>query len=225
MSNVLLLPMATPRPTCSRRLRCVRRQGPSYPLLVADVLNYVEYYVQFSVQVDSAATVPRVAWINPYKVQVGDPVSIFLDDGFTASAGPTSAVQTLTTGLGQPVAAVSPLAFQVFSAPTGVTAQYGWDTAADGMLTYSDPTTPHPTPAAANFLLSPVVPPATYLQTANANTVLSAQSSARALRAIRTVEAGIYTLAWLPLASNDGFAVTAVPIYDARACLDCYNPL
>ena len=216
----------TTRPSCSRRVRCVRRQGPSYPLLVGNVLNYVEYFVQFSVQVDSASTVPRAAWIDPTKVQLGSPVTIFLDDGFTASAGPTSAVQTLTTGLGQPVAAVSPLAFQVFSAPTGVTAQYGWDTAADGTLLYSNPATPHPVPAAANFLLTPVVPlAATYLQTANTNTVFSAQASARALRAVRTVETGIYTLAWLPLASSDGFAVTAVTIYDARACLDCYNPL
>ena len=207
------------------RQRCrVARKGPSYPLLVGNVLNYVEYYTQFSIQLDTASTVPRVAWLDATKVLLGSPVTVFLDDGFTRDAGPTSAVQTLTTGLGEPVAAISPLAFQVFSAPTGVSALYGWEVGSDGTLLYSDPGVAHPAPTAANFLLTPS-PTTTYLQTANSNTVVSAQGSSRALRAIRTIEAGVYTLAWLPLASNDGYGVTAVTLYDARACLDCYNPL
>jgi hypothetical protein len=208
--------------SCSRR-RCSRRAGPSYPLIVGNVLNYGSYLVQFSVQIDTAATVPRVAWLDSTKVLLGSPVTIFLDDGFTRDAGPASAVQTLTTAVGAPVAAVSPLAFQVYSAPTGVTALYGWDVDGSTLL-YSDPAVAHPAPTAQNFLLTPT-PPSTYLQTGNGNVVISAAGSARALRAIRTIEAGIYTLAWLPLASNDGYAVTAITLYDARACVDCYNPL
>ena len=190
------------------------------------MLNYGSYLVQFSVQIDSAATVPRVAWLDATKVLLGSPVAVFLDDGFTRDAGPAAAVQTLTTAVGAPVAAISPLAFQVYSAPTGVTALFGWavDTVDGTTLLYSDPAVPNPAPKAANFLLTPS-PPSTYLQTGNGNAVISAAGSARALRAIRTIEMGIYTLAWLPLASNDGFAVTAITLYDARACVDCYNPL
>lgn len=205
--------------------------GPKYPLVVEPILaGRTSVFLMFSVNTTpmSVAETLIPAWIDASAVTIGSPVTVRAHIlGTKPPTCPAPSCQpskpySLAAADGHGIIAGAPVTFSTFSSATGVTGLFGWDEASDGTLLYSSPSVPQPAVTQTNFTVTPVARLDHTLATGKPNVVESALTS-RSLRALPTVNTGVYTLAWKPFASSEGLPISITRLYSTQPCLACYR--
>ncbi len=197
-----------------------RRQGPTYPLIRTNVLNYSMVYIRFTLQEPCGGGLRRTAWLT--QGMIGQPVKIKLDRNLPCEQ-PTikSQIQTSTAQLGAPIATGMPCTFSV-RMETGITMDFGCTVDSNARWLYvPSGQCASPTPTTINPIFQTTNLGSSHLITGIGNKVTSFGTGEQSLRALPTAVEGEYDLAWRAVASPDGIPISLVTFCYGEPCTPC----